>query len=91
LSALLPLPVISLAMLSTRCGARKASPPLFNSMRDGDWKWLKDEKGEYLFNVAKDPGEKNNLKEKETAIFDRLKKKYEQWETTVLKPVPLGG
>jgi arylsulfatase A-like enzyme len=60
------------------------------AMRDGDWKWLQDEKGEYLFNVAKDPGEKNNLKEKETAIFDRLKKKYEQWETTVLKPVPLG-
>ena len=61
------------------------------AMRDGDWKWLQDEKGEYLFNIAKDPGEKNNLKEKETAIFDALKKKYEQWESTVLKPIPLGG
>jgi len=61
------------------------------AMRDGDWKWLQDEKGEYLFNIAKDPGEKNNLKEKETVIFDGLKKKYEQWETTVLKPIPLGG
>ncbi len=58
-------------------------------VRDGDFKYLTDEKGEYLFNLIKDPGESNNLKEKEKKIFDRLKQKYSDWEKTVLTPVPL--
>ena len=60
------------------------------AIREGDWKYLKDEKGEYLFNLAKDPGEQNDLKEKEILIFQKLKKKYAAWEKTVLEPVPLG-
>jgi arylsulfatase A-like enzyme len=59
------------------------------AMRDGKWKYLKDEKGEYLFDLAKDPGEKNNLKDQETAIFDKLKLQYSEWEKTVLQPIPL--
>jgi arylsulfatase A-like enzyme len=60
------------------------------AMRDGKWKYLQDEKGEeYLFDLAKDPSEKNDLKEKEGNIFENLKKKYALWETTVLKPIPL--
>jgi arylsulfatase A-like enzyme len=60
------------------------------AMRDGKWKYLQDEKGEeYLFDLAKDPSEKNDLKEKEGKIFENLKKKYALWETTVLKPIPL--
>ena len=59
------------------------------ALREGKWKYLKDEKGEYLFDLDADPGEKTNLKEKEKTVFDELKKKYEEWETTVLKPVPL--
>ncbi len=62
-----------------------------SAIRDGNWKWIKDEKGEYLFDLSKDPGEHDNLKDKEPAKFEALKKKFEQWETTVLKPVPLGG
>jgi hypothetical protein len=58
-------------------------------MRDGDWKYLKDEKGEYLFDISKDGGEKNNLKEKEKEVFERLKNKYSEWEKNVLPPVPL--
>ena len=61
------------------------------AIRDGNWKWLQEPKGEYLFDLSKDPGEKNNLKESEPAKFESLKKKFEAWETTVLKPVPLGG
>ncbi len=61
------------------------------AIRDGNWKWLKEPKGEYLFDLSKDPGEKNDLKEKDPAKFEALKKKFEAWETTVLKPVPLGG
>jgi arylsulfatase A-like enzyme len=58
-------------------------------IRDGNWKYLQDEKGEYIFNLEKDPREKNDLKEKEKAIFNRLKQKYSNWEKTVLQPVPL--
>lgn len=59
------------------------------AIRDGDWKYIKDEKGEYLFDVSKDPGEKNDLKETEKKVFTRLKQKYNEWEKTVLEPVPL--
>ena len=54
------------------------------AIREGDWKYLKDEKGEYLFNLAKDPAEKNNLREKNPAEFERLKQKYAVWESSVL-------
>ncbi len=59
------------------------------AIRDGYWKYLKDEKGEYLFNVSLDRGEKTDLKEREKQIFERLKQKYSEWEKTVLEPVPL--
>ena len=59
------------------------------ALREGNWKYLKDEKGEYLFNLSKDPGEKTDLKENEKAIFEKLKKKYGDWEKTVLDPIPL--
>lgn len=62
------------------------------AMRDGKWKWLQDEKGnEYLFDLNADPTENNNLKDQYKDLFERLRKKYQQWETTVLKPIPLGA
>ena len=61
------------------------------AMRDGYWKYLKDEKGEYLFDLFYDSGEKNDLKEREKEIFERLKVKYSEWEKTVLTPVPLAS
>lgn len=59
------------------------------AIREGNWKYLQDEKGEYLFNLATDEGEKNDLKATEEIIFNRLKKKYAEWEKTVLLPIPL--
>ena len=59
------------------------------AIRDGNWKYLKDEKGEYLFDLSIDAGEKNDLKEKEKRIFEKLKQEYGEWEKTVLQPVPL--
>ena len=60
------------------------------AMRYGDWKYLKDEKGiEYLFDLSSDPLEKINLKEKHEKIFSDLKKKYQVWESKVLKPLPM--
>jgi len=59
------------------------------AIRVGEWKYLQDEKGEYLFNLVADEGEKIDLKTKQQAIFNRLKKNYAEWEKTVLQPVPL--
>jgi arylsulfatase A-like enzyme len=60
-----------------------------NAIRDGDWKYLQNEKGEFLFNLEKDPGEKKDLKKIYPAKFIKLKKKYRDWEATLLKPIPL--
>lgn len=59
------------------------------AIRDGNWKYLRDTAGEYLFDLAKDPGEKNDLKAKNRKIFAKLKRKFSQWEKTILPPVPL--
>lgn len=59
------------------------------AIMDGHWKYLQDENDEYLFDLSKDPEEKNNLKDKEGIIFNRLKKKLADWEKTVLQPLPL--
>ena len=59
------------------------------AMRDGNWKYLKMEQGEFLFDLAADPSEKNDLKEKSPEIFEKLKSKYTEWEKAVLQPIPL--
>lgn len=58
------------------------------ALREGDWKYLQDEKGvDYLFNLETDPFESTNLSAKERARLATLKKKYELWEAEMLKPV----
>ena len=60
------------------------------AIRYSNWKYLQDEKGnEYLFDLKLDPGEHYNLKNQQPAIFEDLKYKYDRWERTVLKPLPL--
>ncbi|HMJ71105.1 MAG TPA: sulfatase-like hydrolase/transferase [Cyclobacteriaceae bacterium] len=59
------------------------------AMRMGDWKYLQDEKGEYLFNLADDQQEKNDLKEENATVFSSLKQKYAAWEKSVPQPLPL--
>ena len=56
------------------------------AIRDGHWKYVKDEKGEYLFNLARDASEKNDLKATERSKFENLKVKYQLWESNVLPP-----
>ena len=58
------------------------------ALREGSWKYLQDAKGEeHLFDLEKDPFENHNLREKETARLAAMKRKYEQWEATMLRPV----
>jgi arylsulfatase A-like enzyme len=59
------------------------------AVRMGNWKYLQDEKGEYLFDLVNDQAERNNLKEKHPKVFVRIKKMHTQWEKTVLQPIPL--
>jgi arylsulfatase A-like enzyme len=59
------------------------------AIRDGKWKYLQDEKGEYLFDLSTDQKEKNDLKLKENERFKVLKEKYDNWEKTMLRPIPL--
>jgi arylsulfatase A-like enzyme len=60
------------------------------AVRDGNWKWIQDDKGEeYLFDLSTDPSEKNNLKEKFPQTLIKLKNKFSEWEKTMLIPLPL--
>jgi len=59
------------------------------AVRDGKWKYLKDENGEYLFDLSVDQEEKNDLKTIEKNRFEKMKKKLAKWEKTLLPPIPL--
>lgn len=59
------------------------------AVRSGEWKYLVDSSVEYLFNVVKDPFEKNNLKDTHPDVFKSLKEKYAEWEKSVLEPIKL--
>ncbi len=54
------------------------------ALRDGDWKYLKLAGNEFLFDVAKDPRERGNLKERHKDVFERLKADWESWSATML-------
>ena len=58
------------------------------AIRDGKWKYLQVEDGEYLFDLSTDQGEKNDLKLKEEKRFEMMKEKFDRWEKTVLQPIP---
>jgi arylsulfatase A-like enzyme len=59
-----------------------------SAIREGKWKYLRDDKGEYLFDLSADQGEKSDLKLKEEKMFAMMKEKYDTWEKTVLEPIP---
>jgi arylsulfatase A-like enzyme len=51
--------------------------------RHGDWKYLKVDEHEYLFNIANDERERANLIAKEPEKFAQLKTAYENWNSTM--------
>jgi arylsulfatase A-like enzyme len=59
------------------------------AIRMGEWKYLIDATGEYLFNLDSDPFERKNLKHENPDVFNSLRQKYAAWEKTVLEPVKL--
>lgn len=50
---------------------------------------MKDKEGEYLFDLAVDPGEKRDLKAEHPEVLERLKSLYGELESQMLEPVPL--
>ena len=58
-----------------------------NAARVGNWKYLKDESGEHLFDLATDPGEKSDLVSKERERFEKIRRQYQEWAAKML-PLP---
>ncbi|HTL07845.1 MAG TPA: sulfatase-like hydrolase/transferase [Chitinophagaceae bacterium] len=59
------------------------------AIREGQWKYLKDEQGEYLFDLSADEQEKKDIKEQHPAIFKKLQQQWIAWNNKMLAPVPL--
>jgi len=55
--------------------------------RIGQWKYLRDARGEHLFDLAVDPGEKAELKARHADVLARLKARYDEWAAAML-PLP---
>lgn len=74
--------------------AFRARKPLRRMALQGDTKWVQghehfgDEEG-FLFDLAQDPGERNNLRETRRARFDELAELAEQYESGLTVRLPL--
>jgi arylsulfatase A-like enzyme len=55
-----------------------------DAARIGNWKYLIENDTEHLFDLTKDPGEKFDLKEKETAVFKKAQAAYQEWNKQML-------
>jgi arylsulfatase A-like enzyme len=58
------------------------------AVRDGDFKYLKIRENTFLFNVADDPMERANLKDRQKDLFETLSRKWLAWNATMLPEVP---
>ena len=54
------------------------------AVRDGTWKFLRDEHGEYLFDLALDPGERRDLATEHPQRLAALRQAYEDWNRDML-------
>lgn len=54
------------------------------AVRDGNWKYLKINDNEFLFDVAEDPRERANLRDRHPEVFARLRRQWEDWNAGFL-------
>ena len=54
------------------------------AVRDGDWKYLKINDNEFLFNVVDDVRERANLRDRHPEVFQRLRQQWEAWNSQQL-------
>lgn len=57
------------------------------AMRDGDWKYLRVDGNDYLFDLSTDERERANLGGKEPARLARMRADWEAWNAT-MPPIP---
>jgi arylsulfatase A-like enzyme len=55
--------------------------------RSGTWKYLSIEGNEFLYDLARDPRERANMRHREPARFRKLKSDYAAWEEGI-PPIP---
>lgn len=60
------------------------------AVRSGKWKYLRQSSQESLFDLATDPRERANLKDRHPEIFAGLRDRYELWKSQML-PYPEGS
>jgi arylsulfatase A-like enzyme len=58
------------------------------AVRAGDWKYLKINDNEFLFNVVDDVRERANLRDCHPEVFQRLRQQWEAWNSQLL---PIAG
>lgn len=61
------------------------------AVRNSDWKLVRQGSGPYLFNIANDISETNDLYNVETAIRDELQTAYDNWQAQMIDPLWGGG
>lgn len=57
------------------------------AVRQGPWKYVREDKREYLFDLSTDPGERANLRRRRPDIAVSMRDRFEQWNLEML-PVP---
>jgi len=55
-----------------------------SAARMGKWKYLRDVNEEHLFDLSADPGEKTDLKDKQTGVFEKIREEYTKWNAQML-------
>jgi arylsulfatase A-like enzyme len=61
------------------------------AVRRNGWKYLRDEDGEYLFDLVRDPGERQDCRSNQMEVFKELRNALAAWEQEMLPPVPLAA
>lgn len=60
------------------------------ALRNGDWKYLRVDGGDYLFNLAQDERERANLGPREPRRLEALRRAWEAWNES-MPPIPEGA
>ena len=63
---------------------RTSNFSLYDALRKGNWKFLRSGEEEFLFDLEKDPGEANNLKDDYPTKFEELKSEFEELDNEML-------
>ena len=58
------------------------------AVRDGDWKYLRINDNEFLFDVVADQRERANLAQRHAGVFSSLKQRFATWNAQMLPITP---